>query len=311
MVSKICERCKGEFNAKLTKTKFCSQQCYMESRKNKKICPICWTIFEAKNNAAYCSRKCYFQSKWWDLCKNIPCIICWKHFKQKSSKQRCCCIECSNKWKRQIPDKACPTCWKIFRPVHMSNKFCSRECAFESRRTLKKIICPSCWEEFKQTYSWQIYCCKRCSQSHPSNMSKDNKRFWKLLTQLKFKRTNEFQLWWYFYDFKIWNILIELNPYAFHNSTFAPISSAKPKDKLYHYNKCKYAVKNWYKCIMVWDWTDNLIDMITDSQFHYEWLPQLHYYNPKTKEHIIRRNRNKSRIDKWFVEIRDCGKETF
>ena len=49
---------------------------------------------------------------------------------------------------------------------------------------------------------------------------------------------------------------------------------------------------------MVRDWTANLIEMITDRSFHYEGAPQLHYYNPKTGEHIIRKNRNKSRIDK-------------
>lgn len=311
MVNKICERCGEKFNAKLTKIKFCSQQCYLDSRKNKKICPICWITFEAKNNATYCSRKCYFQSKWGKLCETIPCAVCWKYFKQVCSKQKCCCIECSSKFKRKIPDKECPVCWKKFRPVHAINKYCCRECAFESHRTLKRIICPTCWGEFKQTYSWQVYCCKRCSQSHPSNMSKDNIRFWKFLTQLKFEWTNEFPLWWYFYDFKIWDILIELNPYPFHNCTFTPISNAKPKEKLYHYNKYKCAIDNWYRCIMVRDWTCNLTDMIMNKQFHYEWLPQLHYYNPKTKEHIIRKNKNKSRIGKWFVEIRDCGKETF
>ena len=129
---------------------------------------------------------------------------------------------------------------------------------------------------------------------------------------MKFKWDDEFYLWWYYYDFKIENTLIELNPYAFHNSTFVPPrNKAKPKDKMYHYNKYKCAIDNWYKCIMVWDWTDNLIDMITNSQFHYEWMPQLHYYNPKTKEHLIGVDEDKSLINKWFVEIWDCGKETF
>ena len=51
--------------------------------------------------------------------------------------------------------------------------------------------------------------------------------------------------------------------------------------------------------------------MITNEQFHYEWAPQLHYYNPKTKEHLVNIDEDKSLIDEWFVEIWDCGKETF
>lgn len=59
----------------------------------------------------------------------------------------------------------------------------------------------------------------------------------------------------YFYDFKIGNILIELNPYATHNSTWNPYNL--PVEQDYHYNKTKAATDNGYRCINIWDW-DNI-----------------------------------------------------
>ncbi len=239
----------------------------------------------------YCSNKCRHEGhKLTEEEKIIECPVCKNQFMKKKAKQKYCCRSCAVKGGRWTEQK--------------------------KEEIIRKNtgICEYCKKEFKKRNKNQKYCSLDCSRhTVSSGSSKENKHFWKLLTQLKFKWVDEFYLWWYYYDFKIGDILIELNPYAFHNSTFAPkiYKNIKPKDKMYHYNKYKCAIDNWYKCIMVWDWTNNLIDMITNEQFHYEWLPQLHYYNPKTKGHIIRKNRNKSRIDKWFVEIRDCGKETF
>lgn len=56
------------------------------------------------------------------------------------------------------------------------------------------------------------------------------------------------------YDFKINNILIELNPTATHNSTWSPFNN--PKDIKYHFNKTKLAIDNGYRCINIWDWDD-------------------------------------------------------
>lgn len=235
--------------------------------------------------------------------------------------QKFCCRNCKDKSQVIDNEIICPVCQKSFRPRDRETKFCSKGCYGASRRKDKTRICPICWINFQQKYCKQMYCSKSCSNKTkvyfmwrhtiPWKESKPNKHFWKLLSQLWLNvECTDFYLNGYYFDFKIWDILLELNPYPYHNSTRAP-RGAKLKNKYYHYNKYKCAIDNWYKCIMIWDWTINLIEMITDRQFRYEWVPQLHYYNPKTKEHIIRKNRNKSRIDKWFVEIRDCGKETF
>ena len=57
------------------------------------------------------------------------------------------------------------------------------------------------------------------------------------------------------YDFKIDNYLIEINPFATHNSTWGIHGKALPKD--YHFNKTKLAIDNGYRCINIWDWDDS------------------------------------------------------
>ena len=51
------------------------------------------------------------------------------------------------------------------------------------------------------------------------------------------------------YDFKIDNILIEINPYSTHSS--------KQIEKDYHLRKSNVAKENGYHCIHIWDW-DNI-----------------------------------------------------
>lgn len=118
----------------------------------------------------------------------------------------------------------------------------------------------------------------------------------------------EFPVWNYLYDFKINNTLIEINPYAWHNSTRVPSYPwAKPKDKLYHYNKTKYAIDNWYNIINIRDrmGLDEVISLL-DKQTYINKEPTLHRYNPKTKEHIIDDwFIVADMLDKGFIEIRD------
>lgn len=56
----------------------------------------------------------------------------------------------------------------------------------------------------------------------------------------------------YYYDFKIGNILIELNPYATHNCTWSPYGT--PLTENYHFNKSQAAINSNYRCICIWDW---------------------------------------------------------
>lgn len=320
-----CEHCGEDFKVRNKWQRFCCRQCFLANCDLKKrSCIYCSKLFSPKKrDAKYCCKECYI------LDKQKPtklCPSCHKMFKPQSKKTVYCCNECRYEGQKLTDEEKtiiCPGCKQPFIKKKAAQKYCCKSCASfwlrtEERRQeitqRKKAICPYCKKEFIKWNKNSKYCSPPCAHRALSHgQSRENRIFGKLLTKLWFKRTDEFFLWWYFYDFKIWNTLIELNPTAYHNSTFVPPRHlAKPKEKMYHYDKYKCAIKRWYKCIMVRDWTSNLIEMIMDPQFHYEWQPQLNYYNRKTGERIIDNWFNRDEmIDKWFVEIRDCGKEVF
>lgn len=112
--------------------------------------------------------------------------------------------------------------------------------------------------------------------------------------------------YFYRYDFKFDNVLIELNPIITHNSTFN-IFGDPPLDPLYHYNKTKLALNNDYKCICIWDW-DNIDEVIKLIQSNFTQIqldkPKRHLYNLKTKEHLISETEP---LKEGWVEIFDDG----
>lgn len=317
---KVCEWCWREFDSGYHKEqRFCCYECSNQARiKYKDIqCEYCWKIFHPDNaDRKYCSRECAYL---WNTMNDKLCPICWEYFHPRKT-QKYCSKKCY--WKAQtLQDISCPICWKIFKPKTKTTKYCSAKCRslwhrlssedVEKKNKKNEAICPQCNNTFVKKRKHQIYCSKKCALKSRGSISKKNIQFKKLLEYLWYEVETEFYLWWYYYDFKIWNTLVELNPFAYHNSTMVPPKpGARPKSRLYHYNKYINAINNWYKCVMVWDRTSNLIPMLNDEWFHYEWLPQLHYYNPSTNEHFIG-DEDKSLIDEWFVEIWDCGKETF
>ena len=88
-----------------------------------------------------------------------------------------------------------------------------------------------------------------------------NKNFHKLSKEEE-KFLNKYLLWYNYerqfpihnrqYDFKIWDVLLELNPFPFHNVTWSIFWT--PIEKDYHYNKTLLARENWYRCIHIFDW---------------------------------------------------------
>lgn len=87
------------------------------------------------------------------------------------------------------------------------------------------------------------------NNSHPNNM------FEQLLIQHSLTYEKEFPIQNRQYDFKVCNTLIEINPFATHNSTWGIYGQAGI-DKYYHYNKTMLAKENGYNCVNVWDWDD-------------------------------------------------------
>ena len=98
-----------------------------------------------------------------------------------------------------------------------------------------------------------------------------NKSFLTLLNNSNINSNQEFTLKRYSYDFKVNNNLIEINPFATHNSTWSPFGEKSIKDKYYHFNKTKFAKENGYRCINVWDWdeVDKIISLLKERNTLY------------------------------------------
>lgn len=110
---------------------------------------------------------------------------------------------------------------------------------------------PTCMEKYGVPYA-----CMTPSARKYSSDSKPNLAFAKLLEENGIEYEREFPIDRKSYDFKVGNILIEINPTATHNSTMN-IFDRDPLPFDYHYNKSKLAFDNGYRCIHIFDW-DNL-----------------------------------------------------
>lgn len=229
-------------------------------------------------------------------------------------------------------DRACEYCWKTFKPEHSYNKYCSRECSAKAKSFLKEISCATCWEYFKPKTSKTVCCSMSCAQvynwnnkseeekaetvdrlakSNPETISKINLEYKQLFIQNGYKVKEEFILWPYSYDFIVNNILVEVSPFAYHSSNWAPKKKwVKPKHPRYHYNKAKYAIDRWYKIIEFWtDWMtdDELFYLLQNLKQTTLGEPQEHWVHRKTQEHLIDSWQDeKEMLAKWYVKIYDA-----
>ena len=107
----------------------------------------------------------------------------------------------------------------------------------------------------QEKYGVEFFCQAEECKSVSGNNSKPNKDFEAILTGLKINFEREFPLQRFSYDFKINNILIEINPTYTHNSSVG-IFNRDPLNMYYHQNKTVKAVSAGYRCIHVFDWDD-------------------------------------------------------
>lgn len=97
--------------------------------------------------------------------------------------------------------------------------------------------------------------------------SKPNKYFAQLLQDNGIEFTREFPIDRYAYDFKIGNILIEVDPSPTHNSTWG-VYDCSPLPSNYHLNKSRVAVHKGFRCIHIFDWDDpvKVVNLLKDRQ---------------------------------------------
>lgn len=108
----------------------------------------------------------------------------------------------------------------------------------------------TCLSKYGLDYACMLPQCKV-----KGNNSKPNRVFSEKLNENNIEFSREFPINKNQFDFKVRDILIEIDPSITHNSTFS-IYKTKVKDKNYHYNKSMLARENGYRCIHVFDWDD-------------------------------------------------------
>lgn len=257
------------------------------------ICQKCGEEFQverSKVNGNFLLRKycfnCDSANKPYRLAK---CATCGKEFKQYRtpcgdfSQTKYCSYQCSLIQKKT---KVCIVCGKEFeleRSTTTGNfkdngKYCSDTCAKIGWRQLTKQTC-------QEKYGVDLPCLSpNCMKTNPTNNSKISDEFYNFLLDSGFAVEREFVLGSYTYDFKIGNILLELNPTFTH--TCYNTGVYPPKNKYSHYNKSKFAKDNGYICICVWDWTNwnNIIKQLKSPGLQmFESEIELYYVKNKIK----------------------------
>lgn len=130
---------------------------------------------------------------------------------------------------------------------------------------------PAVREQIKNTtqerYGVPYFCMREeCYSKNGFTNSKINQNFANLLRKSNINYETEFHISTKSYDFKVNNILIEINPTYTHNSTnrvHFHNSNREPLKSTYHIEKTKLALDNQYRCIHIWDWDD--IDKIINT----------------------------------------------
>ena len=121
----------------------------------------------------------------------------------------------------------------------------------------KQSIKEKMSKTIQEKYGVPYYCLTEdCISKQGKTISKVNRNFAKLLDANNIQYKQEYVLENKSYDFKIENILVEINPTYTHNSTIGPYfknHKQESKDSNYHLDKTLLASKYNFRCIHVFD----------------------------------------------------------
>ena len=148
----------------------------------------------------------------------------------------------------------------------------------------------------QQKYGVPFFCMSDKCRQNSTSASKPNKNFAKLLESFQCSYETEFFIEHYSYDFKVNNNLIEINPFATHNSTWSPYGDLNIKQSTYHRNKSLVAKENGYRCIHIWDWDD------ADKIIHQLLLPKETVYGRNCAVQLVDTDTAKQFIDKNHLQ---------
>lgn len=252
------------------------------------------------------------------------CKKCGVEFSTYYDRQKYCSYDCAYK-DRILENKICPICWSKFHPIRQKQVCCSKGCAAKRRAVLPDLKCLFCWKLFHSQYKWQRFCSISCGKKYQrKNMPAElqDEQLWRMIAWNKSMTSQinidyaeylkwlwypvdklDFKLGWKYFDIKIWNTLIEINPFAYHNTTWHPYNKQISKTK--HKDKMQLAVDNWYRCITIRDWDDKTkIPYLIDEKKKKIWareceIKELKYeeYNSFINDNHLQWNTTKNKKD--------------
>lgn len=162
----------------------------------------------------------------------------------KKTKEKTCFSRygvCSNLQTSDSKEKIKQTCLKKYGVEHITQ--------YEG---VKDKIRDTVRKKYGVEWPSQLATCKDTDKYIKD--SKPNIKFAEKLQANDIKAEREFPLKKYVFDFKIGDILIEIDPWYTHQSTFDGVY--KRKEKEYHSLKTEVAQENNYHCIHIFDWDD-------------------------------------------------------
>ena len=125
-----------------------------------------------------------------------------------------------------------------------------KEISSKKSKSAKKI-----WNGYSQETKDAIMANRfKDGRTYHSKDSSNNKEFADRLDKAGVSYEREYCLERRRFDFKVGDVLVEIDPYATHNTTISFFD--KPFDKDYHKNKTKLATDHGFRCVHVFDWDD-------------------------------------------------------
>lgn len=274
MIKKKCEACGKEWEVRFDSGSPYCRSCARKHAKIKdRLCAFCGLPFIPKSNhQQYCDRE-----------HKRVCPICGKEYVEDNVENLkrppvACSYECRAKKTKETSMEryGCPA---------PGNAQFARE---KSKATMQARFGVDYTLQSNQLKS-QVYATmmQRYGENNPSHIaqftanrlqtnmdrygsytgkvlhrnSKVNQLFGQLLESRGISYVPEFRLENKIYDFKVDNILIEIDP-TFTHSTFQ-IAQYPALEKSYHSEKSKLAASHGYRCIHIFDWDD--VDRIVES----------------------------------------------
>lgn len=117
---------------------------------------------------------------------------------------------------------------------------------------VKEKVSQTCQEKYGVPWA-----CMRPEARNYSNDSGPNKAFEELLINHGIPYEREYHISIYSYDFRVGDLLIEVNPSATHNIMWCPFGDHETRiTEDYHQKKSFLAEQNGFCCIHIFDWDD-------------------------------------------------------